>query len=552
MRGVDAIRLGALIAVVGCAFPATADNVAVTNLSASSLCAAEDNVSVGLTGTVKRFMIRATHPAYTPSTYACATSTANCAPSGSTHNFTPGSLKLFEDATWKVWAYRDATWWRATGMTATSQFGALGNVHRVVVQRKIEGTSSFADVAVMWADGNVQAAPQPPTGQSAVCMGTSVLVGPITTAPVPYAAVTSVEYSDADNSIVMTYAGGGATRFCVAADRTETIVQTEVDYTPSTYFAILRSMHVDNTNCDAERLELRRGGSQVADQGVLTALADTGNEIRFYRTATGAHNPSAPDIRVVMPDQRGDFNRDGYADLLFRNSNNGRNVVWFMRGATYLGSAELTQLADTNWECCAIDDLDTDGDSDVIWFNRTTGALTAWFFNGTTYAGLKALPNVADTLWRPAGTGDVNDDLRPDLIWRHSTTGSNAAWLLREKALRYIGAVTLPTTTNTTWSIFGISDIDLDCDADMLWRRTTGSVQTWSLNRQTYTGAVTLPSETDPAWVIVAFKDMDNDGDSDIVWQHTNGSIRMWQADRGGGWTTIALPSVNAAWRIQE
>ncbi len=44
-----------------------------------------------------------------------------------------------------------------------------------------------------------------------------------------------------------------------------------------------------------------------------------------------------------------DFNSDGKPDLLWRNTANGQNAVWYMDGTTRTGSGFLPQLADQNW-----------------------------------------------------------------------------------------------------------------------------------------------------------------------------------------------------------
>jgi hypothetical protein len=44
-----------------------------------------------------------------------------------------------------------------------------------------------------------------------------------------------------------------------------------------------------------------------------------------------------------------DFNGDGQADILWRHSVNGSNVIWLMNAGTIVGSAPLSTVADPNW-----------------------------------------------------------------------------------------------------------------------------------------------------------------------------------------------------------
>jgi hypothetical protein len=47
----------------------------------------------------------------------------------------------------------------------------------------------------------------------------------------------------------------------------------------------------------------------------------------------------------------GDFNGDGWPDILWRyNGSGGKNVVWYMQGATRAGTASLPAITDLNWQ----------------------------------------------------------------------------------------------------------------------------------------------------------------------------------------------------------
>ena len=48
-----------------------------------------------------------------------------------------------------------------------------------------------------------------------------------------------------------------------------------------------------------------------------------------------------------------DFNNDSRTDILWRNSTNGQNAVWFMNGTTVMGFAVLDSMTDQSWEIVA-------------------------------------------------------------------------------------------------------------------------------------------------------------------------------------------------------
>jgi hypothetical protein len=46
----------------------------------------------------------------------------------------------------------------------------------------------------------------------------------------------------------------------------------------------------------------------------------------------------------------GDFNGDGKPDVLWRNSANGVNRVWYLNGVSWIGSGNIATQADQNWQ----------------------------------------------------------------------------------------------------------------------------------------------------------------------------------------------------------
>ena len=46
----------------------------------------------------------------------------------------------------------------------------------------------------------------------------------------------------------------------------------------------------------------------------------------------------------------GDLNRDGQADVLWRNTSTGWTLVWFMSGSQIFTSQWVYQVTDANWQ----------------------------------------------------------------------------------------------------------------------------------------------------------------------------------------------------------
>ena len=80
-------------------------------------------------------------------------------------------------------------------------------------------------------------------------------------------------------------------------------------------------------------------------------------------------------------------------------------------------------IADTNWQIVGTGDFNADGYTDLVWHHSTEGWVSVWLLAGETLLDARALtPNrVADTNWRVQAVGDMNRDGKPDLIWQHRT-----------------------------------------------------------------------------------------------------------------------------------
>ncbi len=100
---------------------------------------------------------------------------------------------------------------------------------------------------------------------------------------------------------------------------------------------------------------------------------------------------------------RVDFNGDRKSDLLWRNTSDGRNVVWYMNGAAMTGWDYLPAVTDMSWSIAGAGDFNGDGKSDILWRNASGGQNAVWYMNGATMTGWDYLPTVADTSWTIVG-----------------------------------------------------------------------------------------------------------------------------------------------------
>ena len=124
------------------------------------------------------------------------------------------------------------------------------------------------------------------------------------------------------------------------------------------------------------------------------------------------------------------------SDILWRNSG-GVMAAWDMNSGA-ITSAVLTSGGvpvnpDPTWSIAGISDFNGDGSADLLWRN-TSGEVATWLMNGNTITsgadvtsgGVAVRP---DATWSVAGTGDFNGDGTADILWRN-TSGELTTWLM--------------------------------------------------------------------------------------------------------------------------
>ena len=144
----------------------------------------------------------------------------------------------------------------------------------------------------------------------------------------------------------------------------------------------------------------------------------------------------------------GDFDNDSHIDILWRNSSNGSNVVWFMDGPNWTRSADRWRVRSKlayrrDWR------LNRDGNVDLLWRYTRWGHNVVWYLDDATWIGSAELIPVA---WQIVGTGDYNNDGNVDILWRYNATGGyNYIWYMDQ--VTWIGGGDLLPVADLTWKI---------------------------------------------------------------------------------------------------
>ena len=166
-----------------------------------------------------------------------------------------------------------------------------------------------------------------------------------------------------------------------------------------------------------------------------------------------------------------DFNHDGRPDILWRNTDSQRLVIWTMGQGGLPGTHKTGNLTpnpdhavDGNWEVVAAADYDDDTNVDLLWYNPVSGRTVIWYMNAVVarISGAFTTPSMAaDANWRVVASADFGRGASasggtPDLLWRNATSGKLVVWHMNWGGVRASGVFTSPDSPgDLVWQVFG-------------------------------------------------------------------------------------------------
>ncbi|KAM3097284.1 FG-GAP-like repeat-containing protein [Phormidesmis sp. 146-35] len=202
--------------------------------------------------------------------------------------------------------------------------------------------------------------------------------------------------------------------------------------------------------------------------------------------------PAFP-ARSTWAPEIADFDGNGNDDILWRNAPTGELAIWIMKGRNLDTPTSFSYFSGVprEWVPTAVD-LTGDGGADLLWRNTSTGDNVVWLMTGKDRQSFDSLfSSPALTSWTPQ-TGDFNGDGITDIFWRDSFTrngvtsgsGTNGIWNLdgnlgMGQKLTSFGFL---LTNEVSWKIEAITDFNGDGKDDMLWRNSDGTVGVWLID----------------------------------------------------------------------
>jgi hypothetical protein len=163
----------------------------------------------------------------------------------------------------------------------------------------------------------------------------------------------------------------------------------------------------------------------------------------------------------------GDFNRDGHEDLIARDSSTGH--LWLYPGTASSGLGTRIRLG-TGWnamrEITAVGDFNGDGYPDLLASRSSTGLLYFYPGRGTGFGPSVSLGPGWNTMSELTGIGDLTADGRRDLLARHTSTGT--LYLYPGKGVGFASRISLGSGWSQRRSLAGVGDFNRDGRPDLM------------------------------------------------------------------------------------
>ncbi|MFH1395967.1 MAG: FG-GAP-like repeat-containing protein [archaeon] len=250
----------------------------------------------------------------------------------------------------------------------------------------------------------------------------------------------------------------------------------------------------------------------------------------------------------------GDFNKDNKVDILFHNINTGNLYLWFMNGLQYSSIEEIKSngtsipVYPSSWTFSGIGDFDNNGYSDILWRQTSSGGVYGWLMNGANVVESKVIAETVGTEFTILATEDFDNDKKSDILFHNTNTGYLYLWFMdglnytSVEGINYSG--TSIQVSSSDWDFSGIGDFDNDGKSDLLWQQSSGSrgVYGWLMDGSKITENKAITESLSSAFDLLGVGDFNGDKKSDILLHSAStGQLYLWVMD---GLSYISTPEV--------
>ena len=175
----------------------------------------------------------------------------------------------------------------------------------------------------------------------------------------------------------------------------------------------------------------------------------------------------------------GDFNGDGRSDILMQHDNAGfRDIYSFTMGAGQVTAITKLGTVGLDWQIDGSGDFDGDGFKDILLERVNNGAkeldiigMKSGAVNSITVAGA-----LTPSTYQVDGIGDLNKDGKADIL-THYDDASGRHFVELDESNNTTQAVKGVATIGTEWNAAGMGDFNGDGYADILIHKDTASAR---------------------------------------------------------------------------
>jgi hypothetical protein len=269
---------------------------------------------------------------------------------------------------------------------------------------------------------------------------------------------------------------------------------------------------------------------------------------------TGMQHKSVTVIHLEeAPSTGNDFNADGIADILFRNTSTGKNLIFFQNANGTRASYAYTSALSTSWNAEGIADFNGDGITDILFRNTSTGKNLIFFQNANGTRASYAYTSALSTGWSVAGVADFNGDGIADILFRNTTSGKNLIFFQNANGTRASYAYT--SALSTGWSVTGVADFNGDGIADILFRNTTsGKNLIFFQNANGTRASYAYTSALSTGWSVARVADFNGDGIADILFRNTSSgkNLIFFQNANGTRASYAYTSALSTSWNVVQ
>jgi FG-GAP-like repeat len=175
----------------------------------------------------------------------------------------------------------------------------------------------------------------------------------------------------------------------------------------------------------------------------------------------------------------GDFNADGRSDILMQNDASGiRNIYSFTMGATQVTAITKLGAVGLDWQVDGTGDFNGDGFKDILLerFNNGAKELDVLGVNNGAVTSVNVAGILTPLTYQVDGIGDLNKDGKDDILLHHDDATGRHFVALNE-ANYTTQSITNVATIGTEWQAAGLGDFNGDGYADILIQHDTATAR---------------------------------------------------------------------------